>query len=225
MSAFGYDGLSVALGNGLVGIDLDHCFDYQLSPFAQSVVNRIPSYTEFSLSGTGIHLFLQAHIPSSRRNKEIEIYGSGRFLSLTGIHFVGSPYDVADCQTAGNALYEELFPKEERRPVLPGRTLTDNQVLTNARRHVRFVELYESGDLTAYHGDWSSADIAVIRYLQLAGASPEQADRLHRDGALMRAKWLRFDYRNATLTRVFGVAYRCGTPEAMGLLVRDEAGK
>ncbi len=69
------------------GIDLDHCrtHDGAITPEAQRVISRLDSYTEISPSGTGIHIIVKAKLPCrGRRNKQMEIYDSGRYFTITG---------------------------------------------------------------------------------------------------------------------------------------------
>src|SRR5579871_6030176 len=50
--------LGFMLGDGFVGVDLDKCRNADTGacePWAQQIVDRLDSYTETSVSGTGIH--------------------------------------------------------------------------------------------------------------------------------------------------------------------------
>ena len=89
------DGVGYVLtaADGLVGIDLDHCRDREsgaVEPWALAIVTRIDSYTEISPSGTGLRIFARGTLPPTGRRKDrIEMYGSGRYLTLTGHRFSG----------------------------------------------------------------------------------------------------------------------------------------
>lgn len=92
-------------GDGIVCIDLDHCITAgQLSDWAQSVVNACAgTYIEVSQSGTGLHIFGLADVPRGRRirdGRQIEVYGSGRYIAVTGLRFNGSPSRLADISHA-----------------------------------------------------------------------------------------------------------------------------
>ena len=48
-------------GGGIYGVDLDNVFiNGQLIPEAQEIVGRLDSYTELSMSGNGLHVFVYA---------------------------------------------------------------------------------------------------------------------------------------------------------------------
>src|SRR5215472_6382264 len=51
------NGLALALGSHLCGIDLDLCFDSggELKPWARRIIERFPGYVELSPSGEGLH--------------------------------------------------------------------------------------------------------------------------------------------------------------------------
>jgi len=79
--------------DGLVGVDLDNVFDpdtEKLLPWAEDIVMRLDSYTEYSPSKTGLRIFVKGDIPELGRKignhdtGAIEIYRSGRYLTVTG---------------------------------------------------------------------------------------------------------------------------------------------
>ncbi|MEL7658688.1 MAG: DNA primase, partial [Bacillota bacterium] len=57
-----YTGIGFELnGGGIIGIDIDHCVNPETgeaTPFAQNIINYLDSYTEYSPSGKGIHIFI-----------------------------------------------------------------------------------------------------------------------------------------------------------------------
>ena len=58
----GYDGIGFEFhNNGIVGVDLDHVIDPETGITdlaALEAVNRLNSYTEYSPSGTGLHIYI-----------------------------------------------------------------------------------------------------------------------------------------------------------------------
>lgn len=89
LKAGGYTGIGIVFTkiSGLMGVDLDHCIDDgRLDEFAQLVVDRFDSYTEVSPSGDGLHILCWGQLPGKGINrKEVEMYDSGRFFTLTGV--------------------------------------------------------------------------------------------------------------------------------------------
>ena len=73
---------------GIVGVDLDHCRDLEngtIEPWAQAIVDRLSSYTEVTPSRTGLRIFVHGQLPPRGRKKgNVEMYDSGRFLTVTG---------------------------------------------------------------------------------------------------------------------------------------------
>src|SRR5450759_2851851 len=85
---------------GITGIDLDHCIDDQgqLTPFAQETITRLDSYTEYSPSGRGLHIWVHGSIPKNHgADKDadgencVEMYDCKRYFTITGKHFPGTP--------------------------------------------------------------------------------------------------------------------------------------
>ena len=84
------DGLGFVLnGDGIICIDLDHCYDGAPSPEAMALIESLPStYVEISPSGTGLHIWGKSQMATGRRftrnGLSIEIYPNGRFITMTG---------------------------------------------------------------------------------------------------------------------------------------------
>lgn len=95
-------GYVLAEGDGLVCIDLDHCFvDGELKSWARTILDRCPAtYTEVSPGGDGLHVWGLGELERGRRmrhdGESIEIYGKGRYVAVTGRRFEGSPGRLAD---------------------------------------------------------------------------------------------------------------------------------
>ena len=100
-------------GNGIIGIDLDHCFEHGvLREEAMTIINRVGSYTEISKSGEGIHILVRGRLPFKGSNNRcgVEVYSSNRFFILTGNTVLYK--DVIENQEAINWLIENYFKAE-----------------------------------------------------------------------------------------------------------------
>ena len=198
-------------GGGLVAIDLDHCIDDAgtLSPEAAAIVERFATYAERSVSGTGVHLLCWSDpkpgTSSKRTARGIEVYDRARFMVMTGDMLPGSPPDLEPRTEKVHALYRELWPDA---PAVPARdrladpapilSMSDEAILTNARTMHGFRRLYDGADTGAYNDDDSSADLGLLCYFVMAGATdPAQLDRLYRSSPLARGKW---DERRGAMT-------------------------
>jgi hypothetical protein len=121
-------GFVFAEDGDLTGIDLDHCGDVrrgEIAPWASSIVQRLPTYTEISLSGRGLHLYLRGKAPRScqleNKNRPGRpcggIYPARRYFAMTDRVFG----DVEEIREGGPALIELLEEWEHLRGG-PGRT-------------------------------------------------------------------------------------------------------
>jgi primase-polymerase (primpol)-like protein len=208
------DGLGFVLtpATGLVVVDLDGCRDEdtgEVEPGAQGIVDRLNSYTEVSPSGTGLHVWVRGKLPGMRnRQGGIEFYGQDRYITLSRVHYPGSPCTIEPRQAELDAVYRELFgeettpPKSPKRvPGYPGARACvvdtvggDEDVLAKARAAGSgplFCELLA--------GQWqnnprypsqSEADLAFCGMLAYwTDGNGAQMDRLFRQSGLMRPKW------------------------------------
>lgn len=90
--AGGWDGLSYAFveAQGVLAFDLDHLSEHQARD--AEIVRLLDSYTEWSPSHDGVHVWVLGALPEGRRRRDdIEIYSRRRFLSVTGALYQGAP--------------------------------------------------------------------------------------------------------------------------------------
>lgn len=185
-------------GNGIVGIDFDHCYqDGQLAPWVGEWVKRFDSYTEFSPSGTGLHILCRGRLPGRAiKLSEAEMYDQGRFFTVTGN---GPAKPLCEAQEAIDALYAELSTKKYQEkgkptqcPVLAEAvTLEDTELIEKAKAGKNgaiFAALW-AGDTSGYSSH-SEADMALCNALAWwTNGDAGRVDRLFRQSGLMREKW------------------------------------
>ena len=107
-----------------VGIDLDACRNAQtgqLEPWAQEIIDLAETYTEVSPSGTGIRTFARGKLEKAIKcdPAHVEIYGSKRYLTITGDHIEGTPEGIRPAPKTLAALIarvEATRPKAEPPP-------------------------------------------------------------------------------------------------------------
>ena len=227
--AFGI-GFVISPEKGLVGIDLDHCIDAEGNPdaFANEIILVCDSFTEYSQSGNGIHIWIkdtdiEGITRSRRKGINLEIYRDKRYLTLTGKHFDGTPVDIEERQGMTRVLVEKYLmdepqvlttitdnnkhdtTQEKKDIVLIYDNPEDDDVIDRIRRSKQaelFHELFDLGNTALYKGDDSSADMALMDILPFwTKGNPEQMERIFGMSALAaRDKWVeRKDYRESTI--------------------------
>lgn len=96
------DGLGFVLnGDGIICIDLDHCFDGKPNAEAQVLIDSLPNtYIEVSPSGNGLHIWGYAALSKGRRfdrnGLSVEVYPNGRYLTVTGNALIRAPFQALD---------------------------------------------------------------------------------------------------------------------------------
>ena len=126
------DGLGFVLdGDGIAGLDLNHCVvDGIPIPGAQAILDLLPdTYAELSPSGRGVRLFCRADVANARRftshGVAVQICGAGRFLTVTGNRLPGRPSAVADYNAAVRALLDNAHQSS---PVSPEAATPNPQI-------------------------------------------------------------------------------------------------
>lgn len=115
-------------------IDLDKCVDpdtLEIEQWAQDIVKEFDTYTEFSPSLTGLHLWVHGIKPGKRcKRKQIEVYDQNRYMAVTG-NWLGNYEQYKDLVSSDEIerreeelakLYDEAFnttPIHGEPPELP----------------------------------------------------------------------------------------------------------
>ncbi len=95
-----YKGVGFAFlpGDGLIGIDLDKVIDAgsrELAPLAREIVERCASFTEYSPSGLGLHIFVRGQTTTFKSDDiGVEVYCNAQFFTVTGKQFGSAPDDI-----------------------------------------------------------------------------------------------------------------------------------
>lgn len=78
------------------GIDLDHCVNGgEIEGWAAEIIENLDSYTEFSPSGTGVHVLARGKKPTTKCKKGLfEVYEKGRYFTVTGDRIRGEIRDI-----------------------------------------------------------------------------------------------------------------------------------
>lgn len=216
---FGSDGIGFVFteADPFCGIDLDKCREKngRISEESLRLIRHMSSYAEISPSGDGIHIIIRAQLGTAgRRTAGVEVYAAGRYFTMTGRHFAGTPDRIEQRQQELDALLQERFPSESeptQSKTTPRLGLSDSTLIEKAlgaKSGPRFRKLWY-GDTSDYGGDHSRADAALCRMLSFwTGGDPERIDRLLRLSGLMRGKWDRRTGRETYGARTIRISSR-----------------
>lgn len=215
-------GLGFKLPAGYFFLDIDSKDLNAL--YVKQRLDRFASYAERSVSGKGIHIYGKydlSQIPHyqdkngklkldrayymKHPHDGIELYFgelTNRFAAYTGDVVYDAPLE--DCT---EAVLLTLDKDMRRKPKT--RKSTSNQedaevfdivaTLRKQKNAEKFITLYDEGDITGYNSQ-SEAEAALCSLIAFrTGDDPALIDKVFRQSALMRDKWNRDDYREATI--------------------------
>jgi putative DNA primase/helicase len=204
-----HDGIGRVLveNERLVGIDLDNACasDGTVAPWANQIVMAFPTYWEISPSGSGLHGWCRGAWPTSgNRRGSIEVYGSKRFLTITGKHVPATPDTIQPMGPALAQLWRASFAGKrgprDHSPVLPvdlPEAMPADLVASIARTHPQLRRI-----LDGHYPSQSERDLALVRFAKLARWEPRAAWSLvlavRTDGKADRP-----DYASRTLALVY----------------------
>lgn len=108
------DGVGIVLphGEGVVGLDIDKCFDEagNIERWAHDAARSLGSYFERSPSGKGLRGFVLGKKSHAEcRRSRFECYDGGRYVTLTGHRLPDSPPTIEPQQGALDALLDSVF--------------------------------------------------------------------------------------------------------------------
>lgn len=183
-----------------VGLDLDHCLeDGVVLPWAQAILEQVPSYTEISPSGMGLRILVNApDFIQNRRRGTLEIYSHARFLTLTGNHLAGTPGEVLAIDAARLATLIPIETYDEpvhRAPTRhpPASSVGHDVLWERIFTHDRFGEQHRQrflGDTSLDGGDHSLTVIRLLNTLaRWTGGDAAQMRALMERSPLANPKW------------------------------------
>lgn len=195
-------GFNFSEDDDILGVDLDKCVgeDGLIVPQALKIVESLDSFTEYSVSGMGLHVICRAPLERGVRNGPVEVYPFGRYFTVTG-HVFDERSELKESGAAVKALVNLLKPPKKRSSQRTGGgsyVCNDDLVekARNAANGPKFRRLFDGGDTSEY-ASHSEADLALLSILMFwCNQDEDRADILFRQSALCRDKWTeRSDYR------------------------------
>jgi hypothetical protein len=213
-----FDGLGYVLApdDARVCVDLDHCIrsDGTLEPWAAKIVEALDSYTEISPSGDGLHIWVIAHVSfTGRRSKQVEIYVSGRYMTVTAKPWPGTPETINE----RTDVIEKLVADFPSPPVKPPAMASDATISIDPEAEppsLRFNALMENE--ARFQASWkhkrkdlgdqslSSYDMSLATLAAYAEWTDQEIANLiiaHRREHGNPEKALRLDYLQRTIQR------------------------
>lgn len=210
--AFDGVGFVLTVGSGIIGGDLDHCFDAasgEVRPVqvgagksldTLEILSAVATYAEITPSGAGLRFFARGTLPEGGRKRgDFEIYNSGRFLTITGRQFAGSPATINERTEEIAILHQQVFGAKAVARALPvvspngfiGHDGTDAELFERmfASKSGAKIRALMSGEINGYPSQ-SEAEQALCFHLAFwTGRDAERMDGLFRQSALLREKW------------------------------------
>lgn len=204
-------GFVFATNSGFVGIDLDQVLSSDgklVDERAKAIADRFNSYTEISPSGRGLHIIVKGSLNAGYRRDGVEIYGSGRFFTVTGQVFA-NPGVVYERQTFIDVLADEIKSETKADMVLDWTIppVIDNATVwataKGAANGEKFFDLW-NGNWQKYYASQSEADYALIDIISFYSDSPAQIrDLFMMSGLGQRDKAQRAGYVGGMIQRSF----------------------
>ncbi len=171
------------------------------------IYNEFDSYAERSPSGKGLHIISKGCVPSGRKRSAIEIYSSGRFMTMTGNVYRNTP--IKDHHELGNVLWEQMGKGKSNVAMYAGlepETKNDQEIIEigiKAQNGEKFLALM-NGNWRDYYETQSEADFALVDIVAFYSHNRAQIQRIFRMSGLgHREKAQRQDYVNYMLNKCF----------------------
>lgn len=184
----GLGGLGFVFGyaSGIGGLDLDNVLDdggNVIDHNAVEIARRFDSYTEISPSGRGLHTLFRANVPDGRRAKGYELYGEGRYFTMTGNPYYALP--INDRQNTADA-FRDYIDAERAKSIavnvdwsVQAKHTSDEiwRMASSAANGQKFFDLYH-GNWQSYYPSQSEADFALINILAFYSDSALQIQQM-----------------------------------------------
>ena len=118
-------------------------------------VKELDSYTEYSVSGTGIHVLVWGRLPWKKCDGDkIEMYDRSRFLVMTGNRVPGTPTEIRDAQDTIDAIHLEVFGAPEQ---ISGKTALQQNQQLNPNPNNSYSQRRGKGEIKKEEGEGGPA--------------------------------------------------------------------
>ena len=199
----------------IIGIDIDHCVEYEesdvnrerpiINDLAKEIIEKLNSYTEISVSGTGIHIIIEGELPedivcgTGRKNSKLglEIYRYGRYFTMSGN--ILNNNDIQNRTEEITDIMRKHFDDSDlkERVVNLQEYSADKVDMSNAELWEKMFASSKGGEIQdmfrgvlTSNGDHSSTDLSLCNHLAFwTGKSATRIDSMFRETGLMRDKW------------------------------------
>ena len=141
-----------------------------LAAWAVWVVATMRTYCEISPSKTGLKMFCWGTLPKGKRNaseeRGVEMYDSGRYFTVTGLHLPDSPLEISSRNSDLHHLYKTLLGEiEVQEAADPKKTALEILGFFGAKRTIGYGDWLAVGqalhsvsdDLLGAWDDWSKS--------------------------------------------------------------------
>lgn len=228
-------GVGFVIPQNLFFLDIDHLD--QNDPVVKDILSRFNTYTEYSVSGDGIHIYgfcdcskLPTYTDGSsvKLSEEyyihhptngLELYVgqlTNRYAAFTGRAIKDVP--LTDCTSAVIDVLNEYMrkpkAKAKKREAADLEKRAENiiQALRSQKNGAKFSSLFDNG-VWGDRTDHSELDLLLCSIIAFRTKdNRELLDAIFRKSALYREKWERTDYREQTITKA--IAYQADPDEA-----------
>jgi putative DNA primase/helicase len=225
-----FSGVGIYVESPYIVIDIDNCRDSKtglVEEWVMEIIRELDTYAEASPSGTGVHIWLKGVKPGAACRNGIEIYSSGRFMTVTGNQIQDTPSSVNERDIA--SVYSRMVAGEfqdsakSTNPIgtpavgdkktgvvvnQTGSTITTKLNLLMCGKIVSkkpFVVEDGFGNSLKYESQ-SEADLSLATGLALRNPDTTVIDEEFRKSSLFRDKWDRKDYRDDTIQKAIKTA-------------------
>jgi len=192
-----------------LGIDCDKCRDKdtgELAAWAQSLANKLNSYSEVSPSGTGIKIIVKGQLPEGGTHfqfhgREFEAYECGRYFTITGRAISEAPLEIFNRQDVldGMTPAREQCYARDHVPAIPRASdplaplvdaLSDDELLRRIRnsKQAEKFESFMAGDVTGLGRFAASGGLTAILAFWTRSEA-RRIDRLYRTSKLYEQEW------------------------------------
>ena len=215
-------GIGFVIPQGYFFLDIDD--KPLIDPLVQTLLKRFNSYTERSVSGSGLHIYGKCDLNKlpaykdkngnlkldkayymKNPNNHLELYVGGltnRFAVFTGDAVVDEP--LKESTNAVLLTLDKDMRKADKKNYSPKRdgNRESFDIVNSLRKQKngeKFKQLYDNGNISGY-GSQSEADAALCAMIAFrTGLDTTVIDEIFRRSALYREKWERDDYRENTI--------------------------